>query len=145
MSIKKIDDIPSSSSYTNQRQIIRADIEQAITNRISKFEMEGDYNYKYLNSYVKEELKHYFMRKIYSPVARRVIAELKKKLERENVFVANSVEEFPNFAKVHRVKGEDRIHVFVEIDFDFADNLYPYLLDKTEKRYRKLDEKKKDK
>ena len=64
--IKPIEKLPRTLSQKREscRARIRNDIRQAIDGRTAKFEFVGDYNYKYLARYAREEasniLRPYF-------------------------------------------------------------------------------------
>ena len=64
--IKPIEKLPETLSQRRDsyRARMRADIQQAIDSRTAKFEFVGDYNYKYLARYAREEasniLRPYF-------------------------------------------------------------------------------------
>lgn len=55
--IKAVDEIPMSKAKERKsyRDKIRKDLQEAIDNGIMRFEFVGDYNYKYLAQYVREE------------------------------------------------------------------------------------------
>lgn len=54
MAIKVIDEIPKTLKASSSKELIKADIQEAIDKSISLFEFEGDYNYKYLGSYARD-------------------------------------------------------------------------------------------
>lgn len=88
MPIKLVDEIPLTVAEQREsyRERIRQDICYAITNRISTFEFDGDYNYKYLANYAREEASHIFIRMIYRDASRQVRKTLAEKLQRKYVF-----------------------------------------------------------
>lgn len=55
--IKPVDEIPMSKAKERKsyREQIKTDLMEAITSGIKRFEFVGDYNYKYLAQYVREE------------------------------------------------------------------------------------------
>lgn len=147
MSIKEVEVIPATPKNGRQayREMIRDDIKEAIDKRITKFELIGDYNYKYLNQYAREEGERYFTRYLWSPVRKRVCEELQKKYNEKYWFWGpNNYDEARKFIRVHRVKMEDRIHVYVTLDYDYLDNLYEYFKEAAEKDYEKSKKRKEE-
>ena len=143
MPIKLVDEIPLTVAEQREayRERIRQDICYAITNRISMFEFDGDYNYKYLANYAREEASHIFSRMIYRDARRQVRKTLAEKLQRENVF-PESVFMYKNrYIRIREKKGEDRVHVYGQIDFDFGENFYDILLADTERKYKEIAER----
>lgn len=139
MSIQEVEAIPGTVKDGRKayREMIRNDIKEAIDKRISKFELIGDYNYKYLNQYAREEGERYFTKVFWSPVRKRVHEELQKKYNEKYWFYdPSNYEEAKKFIRVHRVKMEDRIHVYVTLDYDYLDNLYEYLKKASEEAYK---------
>ena len=120
--IKQIENIPMtvSDKRRSARESLRADIAEAIKNRIPKFEFEGDYNYKYLNQYAREESDNVF-RKMYFYEAKEVREKAKEELGNDYVQI-NPWEYSGRYFKATSHKGEDRIHVYGELFFDFLDN-----------------------
>ena len=55
--IKPIDEIPKNVSEQREsyRQMIKNDIQEAMSKGIEKFEFIGNYNFKYLAQYAREE------------------------------------------------------------------------------------------
>ena len=55
--IKPVDEIPMNPAQKNKgyRDQIRRDLQEAMDNGIRRFEFVGDYKYKYLAQYVREE------------------------------------------------------------------------------------------
>ena len=137
--IQEIEKIPQSTSARREsyREMIRNDIAEAIEKRIPKFELIGEYNYKYLANYAREEGGRYFRLKHYCPVALLVSNVLGEKYKEKymRVYTPAGYELEKKFIKVHNVKGEDRNHVYVFLDFDFLDGLKEYVYQETEKKY----------
>ena len=123
MSIKKVETIPVSKNIDrpSYRSMIRNDIQEAIDNRIDKFEFIGEYNYKYLQTYAKEEAQKWF-RKFARSVEISVIKDFKQKYNTDYCYI-DIYQYQDKFIKIHKVTKEDRIHVYAEIDFDILDNL----------------------
>ena len=144
MPIKLVDEIPQTLAEKRQsyRDRIRQDICYAITNRISMFEFDGDYNYKYLANYAREEAGHIFSSRIYRDASRQVRKTLAKKLKREHVFPESEFRYKNRYIRIREKKGEDRIHVYGQIDFDFGENFYEILLADTERKYKEIKERK---
>lgn len=146
MPIKPVNDIPMTlqEKRASYREMIRQDIYYALTNHISIFEFDGDYNYKYLANYAREEADMIFRRSLYLDVAKRVKEELAKKLNLKYIFTDHWRYK-DKYIKIRTKKGEDRIHVFGQIDFDFADKFYEILLSDTEEKYKAIEARKKRK
>lgn len=147
MPIKLVDEIPLTVAEQREayRERIRQDICYAITNRISMFEFDGDYNYKYLANYAREEASHIFSRMIYRDASRQVRKTLAKKLQREHVFPESEFMYKNRYIRIREKKGEDRVHVYGQIDFDFADKFYEILLKDTEEKYKEIEAREKRK
>lgn len=143
MPIKPIDEIPLTLQEKREsyRERIRQDICYALTNRIPMFEFEGDYNYKYLANYAREEAQHIFSRRIYREASRRVKETLSGKLEKKYVFPESEFKYKNRWIKIREKKGEDRVHVFGQIDFDFGEKFYEILLADTEAKYKEIAER----
>ena len=143
MPIKPVDEIPQTLAEKRQsyRDRIRQDICYAITNHISTFEFEGDYNYKYLANYAREEARHLFGRRIYREASKNVKKTLSEKLQREYVFPESEYKYANRYIKIRTKKGEDRVHVYGQIDFDFGENFYEILLADTERKYKEIAER----
>lgn len=70
--IKAVDEIPMSKAKERKsyRDKIRKDLQEAIDKGIMRFEFVGDYNYKYLAQYAREEVDK-LMRVTFGDVAAR--------------------------------------------------------------------------
>lgn len=147
MPIKLVDEIPLTVAEQREsyRERIRQDICYAITNRISTFEFDGDYNYKYLANYAREEASHIFIRMIYRDASRQVRKTLAEKLQRKYVFPESEFMYKNRYIRIREKKGDDRIHVYGQIDFDFADKFYEILLKDTEEKYKEIEAREKRK
>lgn len=146
MSIKEVKELPLTQRerYDSYRSMIRADLEEAIRNRISTFEFEGDYNYKYLAQYAREEAGRLFTFRVYRDASKRVKQELASKFPENKYIFPESEFKYKNrYIKIRTKKGEDRIHVYGQIDFEFADTFCEILLKDTEAKYKELSERKK--
>lgn len=116
--IKEIEEIPKTvqEKRISRREMIKQDIEEAINNSILKFELDGDYNYKYLAQYVREEADHVLDKKI---------RERWDMEERQPYEGDDGYRSYPKYYDrhirnikyiiVHNVKQPDRNHVYCEI------------------------------
>lgn len=111
--IKPVDEIPQSMAQKREsyRDRIRADIHEAMDKGIKKFEFIGDYNFKYLAQYAREEADRIILKE-YIRVAREHKDELEN-MHRDYY----SIREKLRFITVTSVKGEDKDkpRVFCEI------------------------------
>ncbi|MBR4581793.1 MAG: hypothetical protein IKO32_11225 [Lachnospiraceae bacterium] len=131
MSIKAVSEIPMTLQEKRQsyREMIRKDIQEAIDNHIERFEFEGDYNWKYLAQYAREEADIIWRKTVYYDTAKKVRAELLKDRPGENYISMRSGYDYKGeWIKIRTKKGEDRIHVYAEINFEFAKNFYNRLM-----------------
>ena len=130
MAIKEVKNIPCkmTNRKPTQAQMVRDDIQEAFDKRISKFELDGDYNYKTLRGLVRCELEHYFTKQIYVPTVR----EVKNALSEEghiDIQIPCGFEHGEHRAfDVYGVTCEDRKHVYVQIYFNYIDNFKATLL-----------------
>ena len=142
--IKPIEKLPETLSQKRKSYSagMRADIQQAIDSRITKFEFVGDYNYKYLAQCAREQARKVFLP--YFNQARSDVAEaIKQKLGLDTCFISyqHELELCGKFIRISSVKGPDRRHVYAEINFDVLDNLEEMLLERVMKEYQKKQEK----
>lgn len=121
--IKAVDEIPQSPKQTRKgyREQIRADIQEALDKRIEKFEFVGDYNFKYLAQYAREE-------------ADRIVRNLAYKYWRAHPEYSEKLYYNPfswrdysalEIIVISSIKGEtlDKRRVFCKINMDM-DNLF---------------------
>lgn len=143
MSIKPVEEIPMTLQEQRQsyRERIRQDICYAITNRISTFEFDGDYNYKYLANYAREEANMIFSRRVYREAAMQVRKTLEPKWNDRRVFPESEFKYKNRYIRIREKKGEDRVHVYGQIDFDFEEKFYEILLADTERKYKGIEER----
>lgn len=117
MAIKVIDEIPKQKFNKTKREEIRADIQGAIDKGITLFEFEGDYNWKYLGQYAKEEADR---------VKAKIIHDIHRKFREENFTDAEKRSGFfvwfkmtydykHDFIHISTCKGEERRRVFCRI------------------------------
>ena len=126
--IKKIEEVPKtvSGARATRRAMLRSDIREAIANRIAKFEFEGDYNYKYLANYAKEEANRVFQEDFFYVHSKGIRADVQAQYPDAYLYVS-PWDYTKKWFKVHSKKGEDRVHVYAEIDFNYLDK-FPELL-----------------
>ena len=130
MAIKPVNEIPMTLQEKSQsyREMIRKDIQEAIDNHIERFEFEGDYNWKYLAQYAREEADIIWRKTVYYDTAEKVRTELLKDRPGENYIPMRSGYDYHGkYIKIRTKKGEDRIHVYGEIDYKFAEGFYELL------------------
>lgn len=143
MSIKPIEALPPERESVTRRKMLQEDIMSAISQRITAFEFEGDYNYKYLAQYAREQADFIFRREVYSPAAKKVKDKLKKELQKDYIFLNDYWAYRGQFISIAKRKGEDRNHVYAQIDYDFADKFEEILEADTRKRYQEREERNK--
>jgi len=136
MSIKVVDEVPRTmlEKRVTYREMIRKDINEALDNRIENFEFEGDYNWKYLAQYAREEASRIFRRRYYLPAAQRVKQELKEKYNVQYVFPNSDWTYNTQFIKFASRQCEDRVHVYAKVDYDLIDRFYEILYEDTDRR-----------
>ena len=147
--IKALDEVPQTLQEKREsyREMIRKDINEALDNHITKFEFEGDYNYKYLSGYARDEAARIFNSRWFRPTECKVVEALRQMYPNEKYFSTPSWWKWNKNCKVFRIKalkGEDRTHVYCEIDYSAVENLYDKMLTATieaEKDYLKRKEK----
>lgn len=119
MSIKPLDEIPMNKADKRRsyRQMIRDDIQSAINQGIGRFEFEGDYNWKYLAQYAREEADGIWRSTWYDLMR-------KAKKEHDLPYVGRPGYEYKSeYIKISSVKMADRIHVYCQIDFGAPDRI----------------------
>lgn len=111
MSIRPLDEIPQSLAGKRQsyREMIRADIQTAIDQGITKFEFEGDYNWKYLAQYAREEADNIWRKRWL-----KIIQEANAKHDLHCSTLPPYTEK-GKYIKITSVKMGDRIHVYGQI------------------------------
>lgn len=119
MAIKVVDEIPKTNQSRSNRDMIRADIQEALDKGIILFEFEGDYNYKYLAQYVKEEVDRFKARKVrevQTKFKEENLTEDEKTIRGFRFWFKSSYEYKHEWIKVSSCKEEDRRRVFCKID-----------------------------
>lgn len=143
--IKALEEVPQTLQEKREsyRDMIRKDITDALDNNISKFEFEGDYNYKYLVNYAREEASRIYQRRFFRPVEIEVRKVVREMFPNET-YICNpgwwKWEKDNRMFRIKSLKGEDRTHVYCEIDYSAVENLYDKMLAATieaEKDYQK--------
>lgn len=112
MPIQAIDEIPMNQSERREsyRRMIRDDIEYAFQSGITKFEFVGNYNFKYLASYAREEAQNWLRPKMKLEIS----AEFKRR-GIPPVYLHVWKAETDRMIRIHVKKCEDRIHVYCEL------------------------------
>lgn len=148
MAIKSVDEIPETLQQKREsyRAMIRRDINEALDNHITKFEFEGDYNFKYLGQYAREEADRVFRSRFFYPAAQKIRTALKEKNPEQKYFfgIPSAYDCRGRAIVITTKKGEDRIHVYGYIDWDFLNNLEDWLFKETERREKEYAERKKE-
>ena len=139
--IKPIDEIPQNIGQKREsyRQNIRDDIQEAIDKGIPRFEFVGDYKYKYLANYAREEARN---------VLYKIARDKFKKMRGEGIIYLSSLDLKTEYIRISALKGEtpEKTRVFCEIDLSGLDDDLEALAE--EKRelaeaYRKNQERRK--
>lgn len=138
MSIKPLDEIPMNTADKRRsyREMIRQDIQTAIDQRITKFEFEGDYNWKYLAQYAREEA---------DGIWRSTWYDIMRKAKEEHGikgYMGNpSYHQKRDYIRISSVKMEDRMHVYCQIDYDAPERICRPLIDKAIEEQKAKDAK----
>ena len=136
MAIKEVKVIPNAYKKTaTVGQMVRKDLEEALDKRISKFEFDGDYNYKTLGYYVRREAEWIFNQAFWCPASTEVEEALAKELGRDDIHCERFTREYKQAFDINGVTQSDRMHVYVEIDFNFLDNYKSELMTRTRRKY----------
>ena len=115
--IKPIDEIPMNTAQKREsyRDKIRADIREALDKGISKFEFVGDFNFKYLAQYAREEADRMF-RKAFRDLTLLHYPEWKERYQQQYIFLNEWEFRRYNNIKITAVKDEQQgKRVFCEI------------------------------
>lgn len=120
MGIKPIDEIPMGivDKRRSYREQIRNDIEEAIEKNISQFEFTGDYNWKYLAQYAREEADGIWRKKWTS-----IMIDAKKKYNLPDHLRMPDYHDKNKYIRISSVKMEDRQHVYCKIDFEAPEQI----------------------
>ena len=116
--IKPVEEIPQTvrEERISRRRMLQKDMSEAINAGITKFEFEGDYNYKYLAQYAREEADH---------ILNKILRERWEREPRQPYEGEEGCRSWPvyydrhirgkKYIIIHNVKREDRNHVYCEI------------------------------
>lgn len=121
MAIKPIDEIPLNTldKRKSQRENIRMDILEAIEKGVSKFEFDGDYNWKYLAQYAREEADQIWRKKYHE-----ITVEARQKYGLERMLSTYPDYKYKGeYIRIHTNKMADRIHVYCVIDFEAPERI----------------------
>lgn len=138
MSIKPLDEIPMNTvdKRRSYREMIRQDIQTAIDQRITKFEFEGDYNWKYLAQYAREEA---------DGIWRSTWYDIMRKAKEEHGikgYMGNpSYKQKRDYIRISSVKMDDRMHVYCQIDYDAPERICRPLIEDAIQEQKEKDAK----
>ena len=119
MAIREIKEFPENVKQNTTKSKIEADIKEALTKGITKFEFIGDYNFATLAPYasiIGEEITRATVR----PALDKLQEELNLKF---SIPVKIPKRNQPKFIKVIGHKGKDRYHVYCEINEDVLETI----------------------
>ena len=140
MAIIPIKDIPgSATSSPTQRDLIRADIREAIRLGVTKFEFDDErYKYPTLVSNAKEAFKSLFINEIYNPAVAKAEKRLRKEYHEEEISIPSYSTYIHKTALFSARKQEDRTHVYCALDLNLINGMDGYLyIDALKTLYRK--------
>lgn len=115
--IKPIDEIPKNTAAQREsyRDRIRADITEAMEKGIGKFEFVGDYNFKYLAQYAREEADRMFSKR-FGDLVLPHYPEWKERYQQKYIFLSEWEFRRYNPVKISCIKDEKQgKRVFCEI------------------------------
>lgn len=115
--IKPIEEIPKNTAQQREsyRDKIRADITEAMKKGIGKFEFVGDYNFKYLAQYAREEADRMF-RKRFRDLVLPHYPEWKERFQQKYIFLSEWDFRRYNPVKISYIKDEKQgKRVFCEV------------------------------
>lgn len=114
--IKPINEIPMNEADKRRsyREMIRSDIQEAIDRGIERFEFDGDYNYKFLAQYAREEADM-----IWRSTWRDIMKKAKEEHGFEGYLYGPNYKLKGNYIKIRSRKMPDRTHVYCEIDLAY--------------------------
>jgi len=119
MSIREIKELPKEIKQKSARELIRADIQEALDKGINLFEFEGDYNYKYLTSYaneVAEDIRRKKVREIQREFKNENLTEEEKTIKGFYLFFKSGWEYKGYWIKAFSQKGEEHRRIFCQIE-----------------------------
>ncbi len=118
MSIKPIDAIPTGTHKQSARDMIRADICEAISKGIRLFEFDGDYNYKTLGGNVADiikEIKRKEICRIQSKFREEFYSDDEKNIKGFHTFFKSAYEYKNYWITVKTTRGDEHRRVFCEL------------------------------
>lgn len=123
--IKKVDTIPGQGGeHTSQKLMINKDIRSAIEKRIERFEFVGDYNFKYLAQYARDEAE-----RVFTSIFSKCRTEVQQKLREEFKVAWALVPTIHYYRKrLYRVCQRSG-KVYMEIYYDFMDAIPQVMLE----------------
>lgn len=133
--------MPDPKTTVSHKDEILLDIKAAFETKVAKFEIIGDYNYKYLARQATEVAEDYCKSVILSNARAKAKKALRKEY-RDDIFIPSGYGWEHRIIKIHGVTLDDRKHVYGEIDFKFIRNLKKKFIEEAVKR---IDDKKKRK
>lgn len=143
--VKPVNAIPDSigQKHYSYRDTIRRDIEYAIKNGITKFEFEGNFNWRYLQHYAREEGY-----KLTDRIAQEKADELHlsnyldRPLRIRNYYMPRNLRDGElRHIKITSRKEKDRLHVYCEIFPDAIDKIIQWFVHDDEKKRKRLEER----
>ena len=140
MAIIPINDIPFSKSLSpTQRDLVRADIRDAIRLGVPKFEFDDDrYKYPTLVSNAKDAFKSLFINDIYNPSVAKAEKRLRKEYPGEEFSIPEYTKYIHKAAAFSARKLQDRIHVYCALDLNLINGMDGYIyIDALKTLYRK--------
>lgn len=123
--IKKVDTIPGQGGeHTSQKLLINKDIRDAIEKRIERFEFVGDYNFKYLAQYARDEAENVF-RSMFSKCRTEAQQKLREEFKVAWALVPTIHDYRKRLYRVCQRSGK----VYMEIYYDFMDAIPQVMLE----------------
>ena len=123
--IKKVDTIPGQGGeHTSQKLLINKDIRDAIEKRIERFEFVGDYNFKYLAQYARDEAESVF-RSMFSKCRTEAQQKLREEFKVAWALVPTIHDYRKRLYRVCQRSGK----VYMEIYYDFMDAIPQVMLE----------------
>ena len=123
--IKKVDTIPGQGGeHTSQKLMINKDIRDAIEKHIERFEFVGDYNFKYLAQYARDEAESVF-RSMFSKCRTEAQQKLREEFKVAWALVPTIHDYRKRLYRVCQRSGK----VYMEIYYDFMDKIPQVMLE----------------
>lgn len=118
MAIKIIEDKVKAAPKRGFRDMIREDLRNLVRtcNEPKCFEFTGDYNYKYLAQYAREEARWMFTQMVKN-IRKEVVSEVEKEFKTKLYFIRGVDHYFADkFIRIYQKKDGDIIHVYGEFN-----------------------------